>query len=82
VPHVPAAPYHARPGKTPAHLQITPAEHALACFTHRITGVQAVALATSGPALVWTSTARLDLLTSNGVRVWFGERGTTQAAEA
>jgi hypothetical protein len=58
------------------------AEHAMACFTHRITGAQAAALAPSGPALVWTSTAVLDVLTSNGVPLWYGERGTTQAAEA
>jgi hypothetical protein len=58
------------------------AEHAMACFTHRITGAQAAALAPSGPALVWTSTAVLDVLTSNGVPLWYGERGTTQTAEA
>jgi hypothetical protein len=58
------------------------AEHAMACFTHRITGAQAAALAPSGPALIWTSTAVLDVLTSNGVPVWYGERGTTHAAEA
>jgi hypothetical protein len=58
------------------------AEHAMACFTHRITGAQAAALGPSGPALVWTSTAVLDVLTSNGVPLWYGQRGTTQAAEA
>ena len=58
------------------------AEHAMACVTHRVTGAQATALAPSGPALVWTSTAVLDLLTSNGVPVWYGERGSIQAAEA
>jgi hypothetical protein len=58
------------------------AEHAMACFTHRITGAQAAAPAPSRPALIWTSTAVLDVLTSNGVPLWYGERGTTQAAEA
>jgi hypothetical protein len=58
------------------------AEHAMACFTHRITGAQAAALTPSGPALIWTSTAALDLLTSNGVPLWYGERGTIHAAEA
>ena len=58
------------------------AEHAMACFTHRISGAQAAVPAPSGPALIWTSTAVLDVLTSNGVPLWYGERGTTQAAEA
>lgn len=58
------------------------AEHAMACFTHRLTGAQAAAIAPSGPALIWTSTAVLDVLTSNGVPLWYGERGTTHAAEA
>jgi hypothetical protein len=58
------------------------AEHAMACFTHRITGAQAAALAPSGPALIWSSTAVLDLLTSNGMPLWYGDRGTTHAAEA
>jgi hypothetical protein len=31
---------------------------------------------------VWTNTLTLDLLTSNGVPVWYGERGAIQAAEA
>jgi hypothetical protein len=58
------------------------AEHAIACFTHRITGAQTVSGAPNGPALIWTGTATLDILTSNGVPVWYGENGTTHAAEA
>jgi hypothetical protein len=58
------------------------AEQAMACLTHRITEAQAAALTPSGPALIWTSTAALDVLTSNGAPAWYGERGTTHAAEA
>jgi hypothetical protein len=57
------------------------AEHALACPTHHLTGAQARAHATLGPALIWTGTPVLDVLTSNGVPVWHGERGTIHAAE-
>jgi hypothetical protein len=58
------------------------AEHALACFDHRITGAQAQAGAASGPALIWTGTPAADRLTSNGVPVWYGPDGTAHAAEA
>jgi hypothetical protein len=58
------------------------AEHALACPTHRITRAQALAHAPLGPALTWTSTPVLEVLTSNGMPVWYGEGGTTHAAEA
>lgn len=58
------------------------AEHAIACPTHRITGAHARADTTLGPALIWTGTAVLDVLTSNGVSLWYGERGTTHAAAA
>ncbi len=58
------------------------ADHAMACPTHRITDAQARARTTLGPALIWTSNATLDALTSNGVPAWYGERGTTHAAEA
>jgi hypothetical protein len=58
------------------------AEHAMACPAHRITGAQALAGAALRPALVWTGTPVLDVLVSNGVPVWYGERSVTQAAEA
>src|SRR4051794_7757753 len=58
------------------------AEHAMACLAHRITEAQAAALTPSGPALIWTSTAALNVLTSNGAPPWYGERGPTPAAEA
>ncbi|MEV6493479.1 hypothetical protein AB0M20_33395 [Actinoplanes sp. NPDC051633] len=58
------------------------AEHAMSCPTHRITGAQAHAAAPTGPALVWTSSPVMDLLTSNGVPAWYGEHGTVHAAEA
>ena len=58
------------------------AEHALACFEHRLTGAQAQARAASGPALIWTRTPADDQLTSNGVPLWYGPDGTAYAAEA
>lgn len=58
------------------------AEHAMACSRHRITGAEALAMAPTRPALVWTGTPTMDILTSNGVPVWYGERGTDHAAEA
>jgi hypothetical protein len=58
------------------------AEHALACFEHRLSGAQAQARAASGPALFWTRTPAGDELTSNGVPLWYGPDGTAHAAEA
>ncbi len=58
------------------------AEHAMACPTHTITDAQALAQAPTYPALIWTSTPTLDILTSNGAPAWFGPRGTIHAAEA
>jgi hypothetical protein len=58
------------------------AEHAMACFDHRITRAQILAGAASGPALVWTNTPMRDVLTSNGLPGWYGEGGTRHAAEA
>lgn len=58
------------------------ADHALACFTHRLTRAQAQTRTASGPALIWTSTAAGDRLVSNGVPLWYGPDGTTHAAEA
>jgi hypothetical protein len=58
------------------------AEHAMACPAHRITGAQALTGAALRPALVWTGTPVLDVLVSNGVPVWYGERSVHHAAEA
>jgi hypothetical protein len=58
------------------------AEHAMACPAHTVTGAQALAQAPTCPALVWTGTPTLDILVSNGAPTWFGQRGTTHAAEA
>jgi hypothetical protein len=58
------------------------AEHAMACPTHRRTGAQTRARAASGPALIWTGTAVLDVLTSTGVPAWYRDRGTVHAADA
>jgi hypothetical protein len=58
------------------------AEHAMACPAHRITGAQTLAHAALRPALVWTGTPILDVLVSNGVPVWYGERSTNHTAEA
>jgi hypothetical protein len=54
----------------------------MACPTQRLTDAQALAGAPLRPALVWTGTPVLDVLVSNGVPVWYGERGATHAAEA
>jgi hypothetical protein len=58
------------------------AEHTMACRTHRITGAQARSLAPLRPALIWTGTPTLDVLVSNGIPAWYGERSTAHAAEA
>jgi hypothetical protein len=58
------------------------AEQAMACTRHRITRAGAFAMAPTRPALVWTGTPLQDILTSNGVPVWYGEHGTEHAAEA
>jgi hypothetical protein len=58
------------------------AEHAMACTRHRITRAEALATAPTRPALVWTGSPVQDILTSNGVPAWYGERGTDHAAEA
>jgi hypothetical protein len=55
------------------------AEHALACFDHRITRAQVLAGATNGPALVLTSSPIEDWLTSNGEPAWYGQDGTHHA---
>jgi hypothetical protein len=57
------------------------AEHAMHCLSHEpAAGIADVGPA--GPALIWTSTASLDLLTSTGLPTWYGHRGTPHAAEA
>lgn len=58
------------------------AEHAIACPAHGVTAAQALAGAALRPALVWAGTPLLDVLVSNGVPVWYGERATPHAAEA
>jgi hypothetical protein len=58
------------------------AEHAMACTTHRITSAQTLALAPTVPALVWTGSPLMDILVSNGMPAWYGERGTDHAAVA
>lgn len=58
------------------------AEHAMACPAHKLTEAQVRAGSPLRPALTWTGTATLDILQSNGVPAWFGERGTLHAAEA
>ena len=58
------------------------AEHAMACLIHRLTEAQTRAGAPLRPALTWHGAANLDILRSNGVPIWYGERGTVHAAEA
>ncbi|WP_435124428.1 hypothetical protein [Micromonospora tulbaghiae] len=58
------------------------AEHAMACPAHRVTGAQTLAGAALRPALVWAGTPARDVLVSNGVPVWYGERGAPHAADA
>ncbi|WP_430788176.1 hypothetical protein [Actinoplanes sp. G11-F43] len=58
------------------------AEHAMHCLSHEpATGIP-TDLGPAGPALIWTSTASLDLLTSTGLPTWYGRNGTLHAAEA
>ncbi|MFG2043959.1 hypothetical protein [Dactylosporangium sp. NPDC048998] len=58
------------------------AEHAMACSAHKITDAQVRAGAPLRPALIWTGTATLDILQSNGEPAWYGKGGTIHAAEA
>ena len=58
------------------------AEHAMASFGHRITGIEARIDAPRGPALVWTGSPLMDLLVSNGVPTWHHDNGTLHTAEA
>lgn len=58
------------------------AEHAMACTTHKLTGAQVCSGGPLRPALVWKGTAILDILQSNGMPVWYSDRGTLHAAEA
>jgi hypothetical protein len=57
------------------------AEHALHCLDHEPPAMP-VGVGPAGPALVWTGTGGLDLLTSTGMPTWYGRRGTPHAAEA
>lgn len=58
------------------------AEHAMACTAQARTAAQNLAHAADGPALTWTSTSGLDLLTSNGEPGWHTSTGRPQHAEA
>ena len=58
------------------------AEHAMASFEHRRTGIEARIDAPHGPALIWTGSALMDLLTSNGMPAWHHEDGSHHTAEA
>ncbi len=58
------------------------AEHALAGFTHRRTGIEARIDVPHGPALIWTGSPVMDLLVSNGVPTWHRDNGSLHAAEA
>ncbi|WP_328463612.1 hypothetical protein OHA21_38395 [Actinoplanes sp. NBC_00393] len=58
------------------------AEHAMHCLSHEpATGIPGD-LGPARPALIWTSTASLDLLTSTGLPTWYGRNGTPHTAEA
>ena len=58
------------------------AEHAVASFEHRFTGIEAHIDVPHGPALIWTGSAQMDLLASNGVPAWHNEDGSMHVAEA
>ncbi|GIM90128.1 hypothetical protein [Paractinoplanes toevensis] len=58
------------------------AEHAMACFEHRTTGVEVGLDVSHGPALIWTGSALMDLLSSNGVPTWHREDASMHIAEA
>ncbi|MBG0568221.1 hypothetical protein [Actinoplanes aureus] len=58
------------------------AEHAMHCLGHEPAAGAPDDLGPAGPALIWTSTASLDLLTSTGLPTWYGRNGTPHAAEA
>ncbi len=58
------------------------AEHAMAGFTHRITGIEARIDASYGPALIWTGSPLADLLVFNDVPMRHRDNGTLHAAEA
>jgi hypothetical protein len=57
------------------------AKHALHCLDHE-TPTMPVDVGPAGPALVWTGTGGLDLLTSTGLPTWHARNGTPHAAEA
>jgi hypothetical protein len=57
------------------------AEHAMHCLDHEAPTMP-VDVGPAGPALVWTGTGGLDLLTSTGLPTWYGRNGIPHAAEA
>lgn len=57
------------------------AEHALHCFEH-LPVRDIPGAGPAGPALVWTSSGSLDLLTSTGLPAWYAGNGTPHAAVA
>jgi hypothetical protein len=58
------------------------AEHALHCLSHEPADGIPADPGPAGPALIWTGTASLDLLTSTGLPTWYGRNGTPHTAAA
>ncbi|MGQ5261048.1 hypothetical protein ACTWLT_09860 [Micromonospora sp. ZYX-F-536] len=58
------------------------AEHALACPTHRLTGAQAAAGGSNGPALTLTYTTGTGVLRSNGIPAWHDAHGEHQSVHS
>ncbi len=58
------------------------AEHAMASPEQHITRAQVLAGAAQRPALIWTSTGEEDLVSSNGVPIWYDIDGGVHAAAA